>query len=141
MLIAGFRIRQITLLLYCQVLIEFSLKLWNHIIRTVVDTFPALIFLISMHFQVDPYPKDLDPPVTIWQIWKPINSRDSYQSKFPQQIRIELQRVPKKYLLKILKTGWCFLNLFMNSKISCIFTSFKKEISILSHMAKKLQAC
>ena len=28
----------------------------------------------------------------------------------------------------------------INSKLGCIFTSFKKEISILSHIAQKLQA-
>ena len=33
-----------------------------------------------------------------------------------------------------------FLKLFLNSKISCISRSFNKEISILSQIAKKLQA-
>ena len=33
-----------------------------------------------------------------------------------------------------------FLIMCLNSKISCIFTSFKKEISNLSHIAKKLLA-
>ena len=36
------------------------------------------------------------------------------------------------------KTGLYFPKLFLNSKTSCISTSFKKN-SILSHMAKKLQ--
>ena len=33
-----------------------SLYLPNPIIRSVVDEFPTLIFLICKHFQVDPYP-------------------------------------------------------------------------------------
>ena len=36
--------------------------------------------------------------------------------------------------------GWYGPNLFLNLKISCISTSFKKEISILSHIAKMLQS-
>ena len=38
------------------------------------------------------------------------------------------------------KTGWYFPKIFLISKISCISTSFKKEIGFLSHIAKKLQA-
>ena len=38
------------------------------------------------------------------------------------------------------KTGQFFSKLFLNSKTSCISTSFKKRISILSHIGKKLQA-
>ena len=37
------------------------------------------------------------------------------------------------------KTGWYFPILFLNSKIICISTSFKKEITILIHIAKNLQ--
>ena len=33
-------------------------------------------------------------------------------------------------------TGWYFSKLFINSKISCISTSFVKEIRILSHISK-----
>ena len=33
-----------------------------------------------------------------------------------------------------------FQNCFLNFQISCISTPFKEEISILSHIAKKLQA-
>ena len=49
-----------------------------------------------------------------------------------------IQHVPKK--LRIF--GWIgryFLKLTLNSKISCISTSFEKEIRVLSHIAKKLQ--
>ena len=50
---------------------------------------------------------------------------------------IYVQLVPKKNLLWFLgKTRWYFPKLFLNSKISCIYMSFKLEISILSHIAK-----
>ena len=42
-------------------------------------------------------------------------------------------RIFKTYLMILSKT--C-----LNSIISCISTSFKKEVSIQSHIAKKLQA-
>ena len=38
------------------------------------------------------------------------------------------------------KPGWYSPKLSGNSKISCISTSFEKEVSILSHIAKKLKA-
>ena len=41
----------------------FPLKLGTPIIRSVDDKFSALTFKIVMHFQVDPYPKDPDPPI------------------------------------------------------------------------------
>jgi hypothetical protein len=48
---------------------------------------------------------------------------------------------PRKNPLRIFMTYWMiFSKLFLYSKISFISTSSKKEISILSHIAKKLQA-
>ena len=53
----------------------------------------------------------------------------------------ELQGVPKNALKGFLgHTGWYFPKPFLNYKISCISTSFKKGISILSHIAKMLKA-
>ena len=50
--------------------------------------------------------------------------------------------VQKNQPLRIFRTDWKKITkLFFNSKISCVSTSFKKEISIFSHIAKKLQAC
>ena len=48
-----------------------------------------------------------------------------------------IQHVPKKTLRG---TGWYFPKLLLNLKNSCISTALKKEISILSSIAKKLQA-
>ena len=39
-----------------------------HIIKSIVDEFSAYIFWILMHFQVEPNPKDPDPPVKMWRI-------------------------------------------------------------------------
>ena len=52
-----------------------------------------------------------------------------------------LRGVPKLKKQQFLrKIEWFFLKLFLNSDISCISTSFRKEeISILNHKAKKLQ--
>ena len=38
-----------------------------------------------------------------------------------------------------MKDWMIFLKLFLNSKINCISTSFKKQMSILSHIEKKFQ--
>ena len=38
------------------------------------------------------------------------------------------------------KTSWYFPKLCLNSKNICISTSFKKEINMLSNIAKKFQA-
>ena len=46
----------------------------------------------------------------------------------------------KKCLGFLGKTGQFLPKLISNSKINCISTSFEKRISILSHIAKKLQA-
>ena len=46
--------------------------------------------------------------------------------------------VTKKLYWFLGKTGCYFQKLYSNSKISCI--SFKKEISILSHITKTLKA-
>ena len=47
----------------------------------------------------------------------------------------------KKKPLKIFRNDWMiFSKTILNPKISCISTSFKKEISILSHIPKKRQA-
>ena len=46
----------------------FLLQLRNPIVRSVVDKFSALTFWILMHFQLDLYPKDLDPLVKMWWI-------------------------------------------------------------------------
>ena len=53
-----------------------------------------------------------------------------------------IQGVPEKNTIKgfLGKTRQFFSKLFLNSKMSCISTSFKKRISILSHIGKKLQA-
>ena len=48
-----------------------------------------------------------------------------------------------KKSFRILRKDWTvfFPKLSLNSQISYISTSFKKKICILSHIAKKLQAC
>ena len=50
----------------------------------------------------------------------------------------ECTTCPKKTRF-LWKTGCYFPKLFLNSKISCISTPFKKEISILSVIAEKLR--
>ena len=52
-----------------------------------------------------------------------------------------LYSLSQKNPLRIFRTYWMISpKLFLNSKISCISASFRKEISILSYIAKKLQA-
>jgi hypothetical protein len=48
---------------------------------------------------------------------------------------------PKNFFTYFLeRLDHIFQKVFLNSKISCISTSFKKEINNLSHKAKKLEA-
>ena len=59
----------------------------------------------------------------------------------PLHISRDLQGVPKNDLYGFLRhTGCYFPKLFLNSKISCISTSLKKEIGIPSLREKKFQA-
>ena len=52
-----------------------------------------------------------------------------------------MQGLPKKYPLRIFRKDWMiFSKTVLNSKISCISMLIKKEISIQSHIGKKLQA-
>ena len=72
-------------LFYCPVLIEFSLESQKPFF-SIVDKFSALTFRVLINFQVDPVPKDPDPPVKLWQI------RNSAQGRELGEVDVSLER-------------------------------------------------
>ena len=71
-----------------------------------------------------------------------LSSTGKFDGVYHLSFIIRYTGCPRKTSVKefLGKTGQFFSKLFLNYKIYCISTSFKRRICILSHIGKKLQA-